>query len=324
MTPGITRYRGRGVAALIRPRLPRSIPASLLCVIVLSALHPGAAAQDVARPLSPPVPLRADTVIVGRGPAPSKIRIRSFRGQDIRIIRQSPHPGSREQAVSGSVSGVSKRDLDALEARLLRAIANRAAGPATVVMPERNPAQPPRPATARVETVYVERPAPDSQLAARPAAVDTGAVVPAIRDAKPAPPPPAPVTLVKEVERSILEKGLFTALDVIFEFNKSRLMKRSHVILNAIGQVLADHPEIDILIEGHTDSIGSAAYNLKLSGERASATRQYLLDNFPAIAADRISVAGLGLTRPVADNSNETGRALNRRVEFRVTEHRGR
>lgn len=327
MTTGLRRGGGRGDGAPIQPGKRRLTPAVLACSFILWAIHPDVGAQEGPRPISPPVAVQADSVTLVRGAGPSKVRIRSFRGQDVRIIRRAPGPGAPELAVSGgSAPAVSKRDLDALEARLLSAIGNRGAGPATVVVQERGRVQTLRPAATRVETVYVKRPVPDSQVGSRPAAADTAAtaaILPAIRDTKPAP-PPAPVTLVKEVERSILEKGLFTALDVIFEFNKSRLMQRSHVILNAIGQVLADHPEIDILIEGHTDSIGSAAYNLKLSGERASATRQYLLDHFPAIAPERISVAGLGLTRPVADNANETGRALNRRVEFRVTEHRDR
>ncbi len=322
MVRGILRYREPRGAIGIIPCLRGFAAALLLCLVVLWPGLQDAAAQDGFRPGPPAAPAGTDTVFAREGTAPSRVRIRSFRGRDVRIIRRAPQPTAPGEAARGVAAGVSKKDLDALEARLLRAIEKRGADKTAVVVPERNPVQTLRPAVTRVETVYVQRPAPDAHAAAPPvAAVDTGAVVPSTRETKPA---AAPVTLVKEVERSILEKGLFTALDVIFEFNKSRLMERSHVILNAIGQVLADHPGIDILIEGHTDSIGSAAYNLKLSEERAAATRQYLLDNFPAIAAERISVAGLGLTRPVADNSNETGRALNRRVEFRVTEHRGR
>jgi len=60
-------------------------------------------------------------------------------------------------------------------------------------------------------------------------------------------------------------------------------MPRSFLILDAIGKVLSDHTEIDIVIEGHPDSIGSPEYNLRLPGERATATRAYLLKNFPAI-----------------------------------------
>jgi len=109
-------------------------------------------------------------------------------------------------------------------------------------------------------------------------------------------------------------------LDVIFEFDKSRLMPRSYATLNALGEVLVKHQELSVTIEGHTDNIGSAAYNIKLSQGRAEAARTYLLEQYPGLDPGRLSAEGFGFTKPVADNANETGRALNRRVEFRVTE----
>jgi len=69
-------------------------------------------------------------------------------------------------------------------------------------------------------------------------------------------------------------------------------------------------------IQGHTDSKGTAAYNLKLSDKRAAAVKAYLIKD-EAIKADRLETKGLGLTKPIAPNDTEENRARNRRVEFK-------
>ena len=71
-------------------------------------------------------------------------------------------------------------------------------------------------------------------------------------------------------------------------------------------------------VAGHTDSVGNADYNEELSRQRAESVRQYLLDR--GVAADRVSARGYGELDPIASNETESGRAMNRRVEFRVTE----
>jgi outer membrane protein OmpA-like peptidoglycan-associated protein len=89
--------------------------------------------------------------------------------------------------------------------------------------------------------------------------------------------------------------------------------------MNEVAQVIKDNAQIKrILIEGHASSEGDAAYNLKLSGERAKAVMTYLSDH--GIAKERLTSKGFGSSQPIADNSTEAGREKNRRVEFTILE----
>lgn len=82
-----------------------------------------------------------------------------------------------------------------------------------------------------------------------------------------------------------------------------------------IGEMLKTNASMRLEIQGHTDNVGTPASNQKLSEARAAAVRSYLVSTF-SIAADRLSAAGFGDTKPVADNKTEEGRAQNRRVEL--------
>jgi outer membrane protein OmpA-like peptidoglycan-associated protein len=72
-----------------------------------------------------------------------------------------------------------------------------------------------------------------------------------------------------------------------------------------------------IVIEGHTDSVGSEKYNLDLSQRRANSIRNYMIDKYGYKPAE-LEAIGYGPRRPIADNGNFQGRALNRRVEFKL------
>lgn len=102
---------------------------------------------------------------------------------------------------------------------------------------------------------------------------------------------------------------------VNFEFNKAAIMPESYSILDNAAALLMNHPDMRIEIQGHTDAIGSADYNMKLSYMRANAVRDYLVD-MHMISQARMVPMGYGETRPIATNNTEEGRALNRRVEF--------
>jgi len=103
---------------------------------------------------------------------------------------------------------------------------------------------------------------------------------------------------------------------ILFDFDSSRIKSESVSILQNYGQVLAeDLAGAVISIVGHTDSDGSAAYNLNLSRQRAAAVRRYLLDHFN-IEAARLRVQGLGESRPLLANNSPAAKAKNRRVEF--------
>lgn len=101
-----------------------------------------------------------------------------------------------------------------------------------------------------------------------------------------------------------------------FEFNKARLLKESYEVLDEVTDILLQHKSIKIRIEGHTDDIGGADFNRKLSQARAEAVRNYLVDW--GVEPERLIPEGFGLTRPIATNATEAGRAVNRRVQFTI------
>jgi OOP family OmpA-OmpF porin len=105
-----------------------------------------------------------------------------------------------------------------------------------------------------------------------------------------------------------------------FATGKSAIQgKQSFAILDQVVQVLEDYPSIKkVRIEGHTDSVGKAAFNQKLSQARAESVRAYLLKK--GIAEDRLEAVGYGMTRPIASNATAKGRAANRRTEFNIVE----
>lgn len=105
---------------------------------------------------------------------------------------------------------------------------------------------------------------------------------------------------------------------VNFAFDKATLMVNAKALLDGVVVGLEKHPDIKFALQGHTDSRGSDSYNLRLSGQRANAVRDYLISK--NIDAGRMTAAGFGETMPIADNATDDGRELNRRVELRIVE----
>jgi outer membrane protein OmpA-like peptidoglycan-associated protein len=101
---------------------------------------------------------------------------------------------------------------------------------------------------------------------------------------------------------------------VLFASNKSALLPGATNSLDQIAEALRDQEDKKILIEGHTDSRGSDATNQALSKARADAVGSYFASR--GVSQERITTAGLGPSRPVADNNTAEGRANNRRVEI--------
>ncbi|MCJ7932707.1 MAG: OmpA family protein [Chryseobacterium sp.] len=104
---------------------------------------------------------------------------------------------------------------------------------------------------------------------------------------------------------------------VNFAFDSSNLTSVAQANLDKLADVLANNPDTNINIYGHTDSKGADAYNLKLSQRRADAVKAYLSGK--GIASGRMFTKGEGEAMPVASNDTEEGRAKNRRVEFAIT-----
>lgn len=110
-------------------------------------------------------------------------------------------------------------------------------------------------------------------------------------------------------------RGTIVSLaDILFDFNKATLKRDVEFSLVKIATILDQFPEMKIQIEGHTDNVGTAAYNQDLSERRAQSVRDFLVSQ--GVTAERMTVAGYGLTRPVADNATEAGRQKNRRVDL--------
>lgn len=108
-------------------------------------------------------------------------------------------------------------------------------------------------------------------------------------------------------------------LDINFDFDSDKITDKASIeILNELANYVMAIGKYKLVISGHTDSVGSEAYNLNLSNRRANSVRDYLLKKFPKISADNIVSQGFGETMPIADNGNYQGRQKNRRVEFKI------
>jgi OOP family OmpA-OmpF porin len=130
-----------------------------------------------------------------------------------------------------------------------------------------------------------------------------------------APPPPPPAPAPAPAPKPVTEKVTFAA-DVFFDFDKSVLKPEGKAKLDdLVSKLKGINLEVIIAI-GHTDSIGSDAYNLKLSVRRAEAVKAYLVSK--GIEPNRIYTEGKGKAQPIADNRTAEGRAKNRRVEIEV------
>jgi outer membrane protein OmpA-like peptidoglycan-associated protein len=126
----------------------------------------------------------------------------------------------------------------------------------------------------------------------------------AVAEAPPPPPPPPPP----------VHKKVTLQADTYFDFNKATLKPAGKEKLDDVVKEMKANPSIKALVEGYTDSIGTQAYNLKLSERRADAVKDYMVAQ--GIDASRITTKGWGKEHPVASNKTAEGRAKNRRCEI--------
>jgi OOP family OmpA-OmpF porin len=117
------------------------------------------------------------------------------------------------------------------------------------------------------------------------------------------------------VAEMVANKVAFNA-DTFFDFDKSTIKPEGRNILDQVVQQAQQLKLESIITVGHTDSVGTEAYNQGLSERRANAVKNYLVSK--GIPADLIIASGRGETQPVADNSTREGRARNRRVEIEI------
>jgi outer membrane protein OmpA-like peptidoglycan-associated protein len=104
--------------------------------------------------------------------------------------------------------------------------------------------------------------------------------------------------------------------DILFDFNSSDLRSTSRTTLNELATNFRQYPDNRINVEGHTDSVGTDAYNQRLSEQRAANVADYLIDQ--GVPSRNVVVYGYGESRPKATNDTAEGRQLNRRVEIHI------
>ena len=138
-------------------------------------------------------------------------------------------------------------------------------------------------------------------------------------------PPAAPRPLYADLPKpmvEVTETSLVLNQAIFFEFDQDRILSVSFPILDEVARALREHPELSrVRIEGHTDNVGTPAYNLSLSQRRAQAVQQYL--HKKGVKEGRVSSVGFGQSQPIADNEVEEGRAQNRRVTFVIERRSG-
>ncbi len=150
-----------------------------------------------------------------------------------------------------------------------------------------------------------------------------------------APPPPEPAPIPREVAVAptpepchapagfqvdanclIIEQTVVVRA-VDFEFNSTQLTAPAQRTLDEVATALLTQPELNVEVQGHTDSIGTETYNLGLSERRAVAVKAYLVSR--GLSATALTAKGYGKAKPIASNETAEGRAQNRRVAFEVT-----
>jgi NitT/TauT family transport system substrate-binding protein len=119
---------------------------------------------------------------------------------------------------------------------------------------------------------------------------------------------------VSAQDRAIINKQI----QIHFTPGSDEIMQGSYIVLDALGETMTSFGNTYLRVEGNTDSTGSQPANMTLSERRALAVKNYVLKNFPNIQAARFQTIGHGAANPVAPNTTETGRQLNRRTDIKV------
>ncbi len=106
---------------------------------------------------------------------------------------------------------------------------------------------------------------------------------------------------------------------VLFRFDSDAIHEIGRHLLDQVVEISQLCPDVDVVVVGHTDSVGDKEYNIGLGKRRAEAVVEYLV--LQGVDAARLTAVGLGFSQPIADNSSDQGRAVNRRIEFRAREN---
>lgn len=128
---------------------------------------------------------------------------------------------------------------------------------------------------------------------------------------------------IAELQAKQTNRGLIVTLqdDVLFDSGSAQLKSGGMRHIDKLVTLLNDHPERNLLIEGHTDSVGSDQFNQELSEQRAQAVREALVSR--GINFNRVQIRGYGETYPLVSNNSAVGRQQNRRVEIVISDDNG-
>jgi outer membrane protein OmpA-like peptidoglycan-associated protein len=118
-------------------------------------------------------------------------------------------------------------------------------------------------------------------------------------------------------EKEFLRTGVLNLEALFFETGKADIAINSKAYLNLVGKILGKYPKLQMEIGGHTDNVGNAAHNQKLSQDRSDAVRLYLIASYPELNG-HLTAKGYGMSQPKASNKSAEGRQINRRVEITV------
>lgn len=118
-----------------------------------------------------------------------------------------------------------------------------------------------------------------------------------------------------QIQEKLKKEGRVEVYGIYFDFGSDRIRAASEPVLEGIANALTKNPTWRLSVEGHTDNIGGDAYNMDLSKRRAAAVKQALVERY-GVAANRLTTAGFGASRPKESNETLAGRARNRRVEL--------
>ncbi len=117
-----------------------------------------------------------------------------------------------------------------------------------------------------------------------------------------------------QLEEELKKDGRATVYGINFDFNSDKIKDESKTTLDQIVGILKENSDWKMTVEGHTDNVGGETFNQTLSEKRANAVKKYLVD--AGIDESRLTAKGLGMSKPIAKNDTEAGRARNRRVEL--------
>ncbi len=252
-------------------------------------------------PATPPAPAPSDTP-VAVGPELLQAEVDAIRAEIGQLLTRLVILESQLQALTRA--GVTTNPV----AEIARSPQPQTPQPQTTESPTPPPVSPPPASPDDPDSPTPEPPTPTPEPPDPP---------PVSPNPIPGTPAPEPTPTPESTPISIGTQTISLPGDVLFDFDRAIIRPEAESLLDAVVEQLQDLPEARVIVEGHTDNIGDNDYNQALSSRRAEAVRDYLVQQL-SDTQNRWETAGLGASRPVADNSTAEGRQQNRRVDITI------